>query len=211
MDNATGCGVLLELAHAFATLGVKPPHPVLFAAVTAEEKGLLGSNYFGKHLPLPPGDITLGLNYDAILPDGIPASVNVDGAERTSFYPTVQKTAQAFGFEILPDAEPGAGHYYRSDHFSLARTGVPAFSINEASKYVGHPLEWGKALHERYTEQHYHRPSDNYSAQMDFRPDALLARFGLALGWQALSAPTSVSWRPGDEFEAARLRSRGAR
>jgi len=207
VDNATGCGMLLELAHAYATAGQKPPHPVLFAAVTAEEKGLLGSNYLGKHLPIPARDVTLDLNYDAILPEGIPASVNVTGAERTSFYPTVQKTARAFGFEILPDAEPGAGHYYRSDHFSLARVGVPAFSVSAAAKYQGHPLEWGKELHERYTQEHYHRPSDEYRPQMDFTSNAMLARFGFALGWQALAAGSSVSWLPGDEFEAARQRS----
>lgn len=75
-------------------------------------------------------------------------------------FPTVQKTAQAFGFHIQPDAEPGADHYYRSDHFSMARAGVPAFSINTALKYAGHPTEWGKAQHDEYTAHRYHRPSD---------------------------------------------------
>ena len=93
-----------------------PAAPVLFAAVTAEEKGLLGSNYLGKHLPIPAADIALDLNYDAILPIGVPQSVSVTGAERTSFYPTVEKTAKSFGFEIQADPQPGAGHYYRSDH-----------------------------------------------------------------------------------------------
>ena len=125
VDNGTGCGMLLELAHAFTTSTVKPPHPVLFAAVTAEEKGLLGSNFMGKHLPIPPTQMALDLNFDAIAPIGNPESVSVTGAERTSFYPVLQKTAQAFGFEIQPDSEPGAGHYYRSDHFSMARAGVP--------------------------------------------------------------------------------------
>jgi Zn-dependent M28 family amino/carboxypeptidase len=125
------------MAHAFTTSAARPPSPVLFAAVTAEEKGLLGSDYLGKHLPIAAGKIALDLNYDAILPMGMPQSVNVTGAERTSFYPTVEKTAAAFGFEIQADAEPGAGHYYRSDHFSMARAGVPAFSINTGVKFVG--------------------------------------------------------------------------
>ncbi len=211
VDNATGCGILMELAHAFATAAVKPSHPVLFAAVTAEEKGLLGSNFLGKHLPVDPAQIALGLNYDAILPQGVPQSVNVTGAERTTFYPTVRNTAKAFHFEIQPDAEPGAGHYYRSDHFSLARTGVPAFSINTGSTFAGQPREWGKALHEQYTEKNYHRPSDEYTPQMDFTGNVMMAQFGFALGWQALSAKGSVGWLPGDEFEAARLRSAKAR
>ena len=204
VDNATGCGILLELAHAFATAAVKPPHPVLFAAVTAEEKGLLGSNYLGKHLPIPPAQIALDLNYDAILPQGVPESVNVTGAERTTFYPTVTKTAQAFHFDIQADAEPGAGHYYRSDHFSLARTGVPAFSINTGSKFAGQSIEWGRAMHEQYTAKNYHRPSDEYDPQMDFSGNVMMAQFGFVLGWQALTAQDSVGWLPGDEFEAAR-------
>ena len=204
VDNGTGCGILLELAHAFTTSGAKPPSPVLFAAVTAEEKGLLGSNYLGKHLPIPAAKIALDLNYDAILPMGMPQSVNVTGAERTSFYPTVEKTAAAFGFEIQADAEPGAGHYYRSDHFSMARAGVPAFSINTGVKFAGHTPEWGKAQHEQYTAKRYHRPSDEFSPSMDFTSDAEMAKFGFALGWQAMLEKGTVNWRPGDEFEATR-------
>jgi Zn-dependent M28 family amino/carboxypeptidase len=205
VDNGTGCGILLEMAHAFTTSAARPPSPVLFAAVTAEEKGLLGSDYLGKHLPIPAAKIALDLNYDAILPMGMPQSVNVTGAERTSFYPMVEKTAAAFGFEIQADAEPGAGHYYRSDHFSMARAGVPAFSINTGVKFVGYTPEWGKAQHEEYTAKHYHRPSDEFSPTMDFTSDAAVAKFGFALGWQAMLAKGTVNWRPGDEFEATRL------
>ncbi len=210
VDNGTGCGMLIELARAFARSAAKPPHPVLFVSVTAEEKGLLGSEYLGKHLPIPAGQVALDLNFDAVPPVGLPESVNVTGAERTTFYPVVERTSKAFGYEIQPDAEPGAGHYYRSDHFSLARAGVPSFSINTASKFAGHPLEWGKALHEEYTAKHYHQPSDEYAADMDFSTNAALAKFGFALGWQALTAKQTVGWLPGDEFEAARLRGASA-
>ena len=205
IDNATGCGILLELAHAYATARAAPPHPVYFVSVTAEEKGLLGSGHLGKHLPVPARRMTLDLNFDAVPPIGVPESVSVTGAERTSFFPVVERTAKAFGFDIQPDAEPGAGHYYRSDHFSLARAGVPAFSIGTGVKFAGHSVEWGKAQREEYTAKHYHQPSDEYSPAMDFATDAALARFGFALGWQALSAPRSVEWLPGDEFEAARV------
>jgi Zn-dependent M28 family amino/carboxypeptidase len=204
VDNGTGCAILLELAHAYGTAAVRPPHPVLFASVTAEEKGLLGSNYLGKHLPIPAAQIALSLNFDAIPPIGIPEAVNVTGAERTTFYPVVEKTAEAFGYEIQPDAEPGAGHYYRSDHFSLARVGVPAFSINTALKFAGHPPEWGKAQRDEYTAKRYHQPSDEYTPDMNFSSDAAMARFGFALGWQALTASRTVAWQPGDEFEAKR-------
>ena len=204
VDNGTGCGILLELARAFSRSAAPPPHPVLFASVTAEEKGLLGSEYLGKHLPIPASQIALDLNYDAIAPLGVPEAVSVTGAERTTFFPIVQKTAQAFGYDIQPDAEPGAGHYYRSDHFSLARVGVPSFSINESTKFRGHPAEWGKAQRDDYTAHRYHQPGDEYSTDMDFSTDSELAKFGFALGWQELTAPQTVNWLPGDEFEAKR-------
>jgi Zn-dependent M28 family amino/carboxypeptidase len=204
VDNGTGCGIVLELAHAFARSAARPPHPVLFASVTAEEKGLLGSNYLAKHLPIPAAQIALDLNFDAVPPIGMPESVSVTGAERTTFYPVVQKTAAAFGFDIQPDAEPGAGHYYRSDHFSLARAGVPSFSVNTALKFAGHPAEWGKAQRDEYTAKRYHQPSDEYTPDMDFSSNAALAKFGFALGWQALNADQIVTFVPGDEFEVKR-------
>src|ERR1700722_3401295 len=206
VDNGTGVAMVLELAHAFATSSARPPHPVLFVSVTAEEKGLLGSNYLGKHLPIPADQIALGLNFDAILPVGVPESVTVTGAQRTSFYPTVEKTAKAFGFAIQPDSEPGAGHYYRSDHFSFARVGIPAFSIDAGVKFAGHPAEWGKAQQDDYTEKRYHRPGDEYSPSMDFSSNAAISQFGFALGWQALLQKGTVNWLPGDEFERFRTR-----
>jgi Zn-dependent M28 family amino/carboxypeptidase len=207
VDNATGCAIIMELARAWASMPGRPAHSVLFASVTAEEQGLLGSEYLGQHPPIPAGQIALDLNYDAIQPFGEPMETEVGGAERTSFYPTVQATAARFGMAIVPDAHPEAGHYYRSDHFSMARVGVPAFSIGEGTLYKGHDAAWGLAKDDDYTANRYHNFSDNYTADMDFTGNAKLARFGLELGWQALTAPTSIGWRPGDEFEPARKRS----
>src|ERR1700676_5621497 len=97
VDNGTGVGIVLELAHAYTSSPARPPHPVLFASVTAEEKGLLGSNYLGKHLPIPAARIALGLNFDAIPPIGTPESVNVAEGARASVYPALQTTTNAFG------------------------------------------------------------------------------------------------------------------
>jgi Zn-dependent M28 family amino/carboxypeptidase len=207
VDNGTGCGILLELARAFADSRERPPHPVYFASVTAEEKGLLGSRFLGEHLPIPAGRIALDLNFDAVQPIGTAESVNVSGSERTSLYPAVQKTAAAFGFAIEPDANPGAGHYYRSDHFSFARVGVPAFSINAGVTFAGHSSQWGQAKESEYVAKRYHRPGDEYQPDMDFTSNAQMARFGYALGWQALLARQPVQWQAGDEFEAVRNRS----
>ncbi len=206
-DNASGCGVLLELAHAYGTAAQQPRRSILFASVTAEEQGLLGSEYLGKHPPIPAGKIALDLNYDDIPPLGSPEEVEVSGSERTTFYPMVQALAQEFRLAIRPDSHPEAGHYYRSDHFSLARVGIPAFSINEGVKYKGHDAAWGLEKANEYTEKHYHQPSDEYHPDMDFTGPAVMARFGFALGWEAASAPKVVGWEKGDEFEPARLKS----
>ena len=206
-DNATGCGVLLELARAFGQAAQKPRRSILFASVTGEEQGLLGSEYLGKHPPFPAGRITLDLNYDDLPPLGSPEEVEVSGAERTSFYRIVEATAKDFRLTIRPDAHPEAGHFYRSDHFSLARVGIPSFSINEGLKYKGHDEAWGLQQDQEYNEKHYHQPSDEYRPDMDFTGDATMARFGFILGWQAASLPKVVSWEKGDEFEAARLKS----
>jgi Zn-dependent M28 family amino/carboxypeptidase len=207
-DNGTGCGILLELARAFAKSPVRPPHAVYFAAVTAEEQGLLGSQFLGMHPPIPAGQIALDLNYDMLLPIGVPRSVNLDGAERIDFWPTIQTVAKAFDLALLPDPAPGAGHYYRSDHFSLARVGIPAFSVDQGELFEGHTPEWGRQQAEDYVVHHYHQPSDEYRADWDFRGNAKLARFGFVLGWLASEKLKTVEWLPGDEFEAARKASR---
>jgi len=207
MDNATGCGIVLEVARVYAQAAQKPRRSIFFSSVTAEEQGLLGSEYLGKHPPIPAGKISLDLNYDNVRPLGAPEEVQVSGAERTTFYPEVQATAQDFRFKIRPDARPEAGHYYRSDHFSLARVGIPAFSINEGMKFKGHDEAWGLDQDADYTAHHYHQPSDEYHPGMDYTSDAAMARFGFALGWEAANQAHLVGWKAGDEFEKARRAS----
>lgn len=204
-DNASGCGILMEIARAYAQAADKPRRSVYFASVTAEEQGLLGSEYLGKHLPIPAAKMSLDLNYDDVRPQGSPEEVEVSGAERTTFYPFVVEAAQDFRFKIRADAHPEAGHYYRSDHFSLARVGVPSFSINQGIKFKGHDEAWGLAQDEDYTQHHYHQPSDEYHPGLDWTSDAAMARFGFAIGWQAAMQPRLIQWKKGDEFERARL------
>jgi Zn-dependent M28 family amino/carboxypeptidase len=205
VDNATGCGILLELARAWAAAALRVPRSILFAAVTGEEQGLLGSEYLGKHSAIPPSKISVDLNYDALFPIGEPEEVEVSGAERTTFFPEVESIAKTFGLGIRPDAQPQAGHYYRSDHFSLARVGIPSFSIGEGLKFKGHDVAWGTAQAKDYVDHRYHQPSDEYKADMDFTGLATMARFGLVLGQIAATRPELQGWQPGDEFEAARV------
>ena len=180
---------------------------MFFSAVTAEEQGLLGSQYLGQHPPIAAGKISLDLNYDDVRPLGAAEEVEVSGAERTTFYAAVQATAQDFRFKIRADAHPEAGHYYRSDHFSLARVGIPSFSINEGPKFKGHDEAWGLAQDEDYVKNHYHQPSDEYHPGMDYTSDAAMARFGFALGWEAANQPSLIGWKKGDEFERTRRTS----
>jgi Zn-dependent M28 family amino/carboxypeptidase len=210
-DNGTGCGILLELARAFAAASAHPPHSIYFAAVTAEEQGLLGSQYLGMHPPIPASHIALDLNYDMLNPIGVPLDAEVSGAERTTFYPVVESTAKAFNLTIQPDQFPSAGHYYRSDHFSFARVGIPSFSVGQGTHFEGHDAAWGVAQQEDYVAHHYHQPSDEYHDSMDFRGDAKMARFGLILGWEASMQEKNIGWQPGDEFEAARKKSEAAK
>ena len=202
-DNATGCGILMELARVWAATKPASPRTILFASVTAEEQGLLGSEYLGKHLRQLPAQPILDLNYDDLPPIGVPEEVEVTGAERTSFYPTVEETAKEFKLTIRPDSRPEAGHYYRSDHFSLGRVGIPAFSINEGMKYKGHDTAWGEAEAKDFVAHRYHQPTDEYKPEMDFRGDAVMAHFGYVLGQKAAAASVIPMWLPGDEFEKA--------
>jgi Zn-dependent M28 family amino/carboxypeptidase len=204
VDNATGCGILLEMAHAWASASPLPPRSILFAAVAAEEQGLLGSEYLGKHPPIPASKISLDLNFDALAPLGEPEEVEAAGAERTTFYPVVESTVKSFGLSLRPDSRPEAGHYYRSDHFSLAHVGIPAFSVGQGLKFKGHDEAWGQARAQDYVDHHYHQPSDEYRPDMDFTGLAKMTRFGFALGQAAATAAELQGWQPGDEFEAAR-------
>jgi Zn-dependent M28 family amino/carboxypeptidase len=210
-DNGTGVAMILEMARAWAQSGLKPPHSVIFSAVTAEEQGLLGSEYLGQHPPVPAAQISLDINFDMLLPIGVQQEINVNGAQRTTFFPKVQATAKRFALAIVPDPRPEAGSYYRSDHFSLSRVGIPAFSMDAGTLYEGHDRAWGVAQEKDYNDNHYHNFSDNFDPAWDFSGDAKLARFGIDLGWQVITSPHTVEWNKGDEFEAARSLSERAR
>lgn len=207
VDNATGCAIVLELARVWSALREKPKRSALFAFVTAEESGLLGSEYFGEHPVIPAGQIAANLNYDGLFPFGETRDISLTGAERTTLWPLVQRDAKRFGLTISPDAEPEQGHYYRSDHFSLARVGVPGFSLSPGADYLGKSPEFGKKIFDEYNDRHYHQPSDEYKPDWDFSGMVQTANFGLALGIDIANAPKLPTWNAGDEFLDARTKS----
>jgi Zn-dependent M28 family amino/carboxypeptidase len=206
-DNGTGTAMILEMARAVTAAKVQPPHSMIFAAVTAEEQGLLGSAYLSQHPPLPIAQINLDLNFDEILPFGLGNELRAGGAQRTTFFPTLESTAKEFGYTIPPPRPDTSGGFYRSDHFSFAHAGVPAFSVNQGGTFKGHTAEWSKQQTEGYGKNDYHNVSDNFRPEWDFSGNAQLCRLGIELGWKSVTAPP-IEWKPGDEFEAARKASR---
>lgn len=209
VDNATGCGILLEMARAVAASAHKPRRSMVFVAVTGEEQGLLGSEHFALHPPFPAANISVGLNFDSYAPSGIPEEISASGAERTTFRPTVEFIARQLGMQLRPPGNDTAGGYYRSDHFSFAQVGIPAFSIGQGQKFRGHPAEWAREK-DKVRRSTYHQPTDEFREDWDFSGLAELARFGIALGWKAADQPGEVQWQKGDEFEPARLRAQSA-
>jgi Zn-dependent M28 family amino/carboxypeptidase len=204
IDNASGCALLIEMARVWANATPKPKRSILFAAVAAEEQGLLGSAYFGQHPTIPAGKIALNINYDALAENGRVSDVILNGVERTTFNPVAQRVTKAMGIKIVPDQEPEQGHYYRSDHFSLGKVGIPAFSVEEGQDVIGKPAGFGKQMSDEYREKRYHQPADEFDPNWDWSAGVQMAQLGFWLGWEAANDATLPTWNPGDEFRAAR-------
>lgn len=208
-DNATGCGLLLEIARAWEKITPKLKRSAVFLAVTAEEKGLLGSKYYSQNPLLPLGKTALNLNFDMILPLGVPDSVVVNGAERTTAWPIVQTVAKKHQLQIEPDQRAHLGVFYRSDHFSMARAGVPAFSVTTGMKLRGKTKEFASNALKEFNDLAYHSPQDEMRPDWDFSGFEVLARFALEIAQGVANADHVPTWNPGDEFRPARDRSLG--
>ena len=200
IDNATGCAILLEMARAWAALPQKPRRSALFLAVTAEEGGLKGSEYYAAHPLIAPSKTALALNYDALYPWGRAQDVVITGAERTTVYALAQQIATRLSLAISPDAQPEAGHYFRSDHFSFAHVGIPAFSIGHATEFAGKPVGFGAKAYEEYNSRRYHQPSDEFQEDWDFTALQQAAEYGFLLGRDVANQDRLPGWRAGDQF-----------
>ncbi len=209
IDNASGTATILELARVWSAMKPRPKRSILFALVAAEEQGLLGSEYFGENPVIPAGKIGLGINLDALNLFGEVTSVTMIGVDRTTFFPAAQSVTKAMNLTIVPDQAPEQGSYYRSDHFSLAKAGVPAFSIKQGLHVKGKPAGWGEAKSKEYREKHYHQPSDEMDASWDFGAAAQVARLALWLGYEAAQAAQLPMWLEGEEFYAKTAQVRG--
>jgi Zn-dependent M28 family amino/carboxypeptidase len=207
VDNASGVASVLTIAHAAAE-GVKPRRSQLFIFVTAEEAGLLGSEYFGEHPTVPASKIVAALNMDVAPVSGRVRDLNVMGDNKSSLGPELTRLVASEGIRLSPDAHPEAGHFYRSDHFSFAKAGIPSVSIGGGDDYIGHPASWGLQQAEDYVAHRYHQPSDEYRSDFDLSGAAQLSEIVYRLGTTIGNADTVPTWNADAEFKALRDASR---
>lgn len=205
MDNATGVAQVMAIARAIKALPEAPRRSVLINLVGAEEQGLLGSEYYAANPTFAPGKIAANLNYDGGNIWGHTHDVTFVGLGKSSIDDIVKLIAEEQGRVVKPDQFADKGYFYRSDQFSFAKIGVPAMYLDTGTDFVDRPPEWGREQLDHYTEVNYHQPTDEYDASWSFDgmvDDALL---GFWTGLAIANADEVPAWKPGDEFEAARL------
>jgi Zn-dependent M28 family amino/carboxypeptidase len=203
VDNATGIALLIEQARAFAQ-GPRPDRSVVFLAVTAEEKGLLGSEYYATHPLYPLGKTVAVLNTDAMGVYGPAKNFSMSGNAKLDLLDDLIAEAKREGRYFSPDPHPEAGHFFRSDHFSFAKQGVPALSYESGDDLVNGGTARGEALSAEYTTKHYHQPSDEWQPTWDFRGMAEDGYLLHEVGERLANSREWPNWSPDSEFRAVR-------
>jgi Zn-dependent M28 family amino/carboxypeptidase len=202
-DNGTGISQLIEQGRAFAR-GPRPDRSVLFLAVTGEEKGLLGSEYYATHPLFPLGKTVAVLNTDSMGIWGPAKNFSMSGNAKFDLLDDVVAEAKREGKYFSPDPHPEAGHFYRSDHFSFAKQGVPAISYESGNDLVNGGMARGEAVSAEYTTKHYHQPSDEWQPSWDFRGMAEDAELLHQVGERLANSREWPNWSQESEFRAAR-------
>ena len=205
VDNATGTAGLIELARAFASQP-KPERSVVFLNVTAEEKGLLGSEYYASKPLYPLATTVAVINMDALDPHGPARNFTISGSAKLDLLDELTATAKQWNLVYSPDPKPEAGHFFRSDHFSFAKRGVPAISFGSGNDWVDGGLAAGKAAEDEYNSKHYHQPSDEWQplSQWPFTGMARDLQILYKLGSDLANANTWPDWSKDSEFRATR-------
>ena len=204
IDNASGSAALIEIAKAFTKLPVRPRRSVLFVAVTAEEKGLIGSKYYATH-PLYPLDKTVAnINVDGINQWGKTSDFTVIGLGNSTLDDDLIAVLKSQGRTVRPDAEPEKGFYYRSDHFEFAKQGVPALDTDSGIEYVGKPPGYGMKKRDEYTSKDYHSVSDEVKPDWDLSGGVQDMQTLFKVGYAVSNADDIPRWKAGNEFKAKR-------
>jgi Zn-dependent M28 family amino/carboxypeptidase len=203
-DNASGVSDILAVAHAAATAQPRAKRSMLFLFVTAEESGLLGSAYFAQSPTVPLTQIVANLNVDGGNLHGRTRDLVVLGDTKSSLGPQLAAMIKSEGMHLTPKEHPEAGHFYRSDHFSLAKAGVAEVSIENGLDFVGRPKEWGLQQSDDYTANRYHQPSDAYRPDFDLSGAVQLSDIVLRFARQLADARSMPTWNADAEFHRAR-------
>ncbi|MBM3594268.1 MAG: M28 family peptidase [Alphaproteobacteria bacterium] len=203
VDNATGTAALVALADAFRRAGT-PERSVLFIALGAEESGLLGSKYYAENPVYPLSRTVGGVNMDALYPHAPARDVKVIGGGKSELDAVLQDAVAAEGRYMTPDPTPEKGFYYRSDHFSFAKLGVPMFYVEAGEDLEPGGTAAGKAIAEDYIANRYHAPGDEYSEDWDWSGLLRELRMFYRLGRKLADSDAWPNWYQGDEFRAAR-------
>lgn len=203
-DNASGCAGLLEIAEAMARAGQKPPRSMYFVFTTAEESGLLGAEYFATHAPMPMASIAANVNVDGLNYLGPTRDIVLLGADRSSLGPLAEQLAKARQRVIGGDQHPERGYFFRSDHFPLAKVGVPALSISEPREFTGPNAAALLKRQEAYNSTDYHQPSDQRDPTWDFSGGVDDLRLLAQLAWRVAAETTMPTYNAGDQFANAR-------
>ncbi len=203
-DNATGTAGLLTIAKAFVAMEAPPKRSILFLSVTAEEQGLLGSQYYSVTPIYPLAKTVANINMDVLSTWGPTKDVTVIGLGASDLDDYASAVAAEQGRTLRPDPEPEKGFYYRSDHFNFAKQGVPAFYPESGVDYVGKPEGYGMQKREEYTANDYHKPQDEIKPEWDLTGAVQDLAFFITIGYRVANAATFPEWRAGNEFRAIR-------
>ena len=204
VDDALGCASLIEVARAFTRLAVPPRRSILFLAVTAEEQGLLGSQYYAVTPVYPLAKTVANINMDSWNVYGRTTDLTLVGYGASDLDDYVRDAAAEQGRLVHGDAEPEKGFFYRSDHFNFAKEGVPALDPEGGLSYIGKPADYGQKVRDEWTEKRYHKPADVVRADWDLSGMREDLKVYFAVGYRVAQAAKIPEWKPGNEFKAKR-------
>lgn len=203
-DNASGVAMMLEVATGFGRMYNRPPRSILFLAVTAEEKGLLGAKYYAENPVIPLESTLADINMDVINLWGRTADITSVGKGNSTLDDLFEELARSRGRTVAGDPEPEKGSFYRSDHFEFAKKGVPALNAKGGIAYIGRPANFGLEKRDEYTKNDYHKPSDEVKSDWDYSGAVEDARLLLEFGDRVGRLARYPEWKPGTEFKERR-------
>ncbi len=206
-DNATGTAALIAFAKAFKDSGKQPERTVIFLAVTAEEQGLLGSEWYAQNPIYPLEQTVANLNIDMMTPNGPTKDLIVIGFGQSGLDDLVEEAATTQDRYVVPDRDPEKGYFFRSDHFSFAKVGVPAMFLGSGWDHIEKGVEYGKSKANEFTTKDYHQPSDEFDRDnWDLRGSILDMELYYQIGNRLANSTEWPEWKQGSEFKALRKR-----